>query len=93
MIYQNYYSPAFPNFVYQKHGKTWVKRKKGSKDKWVVAPFNEQSALQDLHRVRFLSQYNLAIRLAILGIVVYGGYKAFQYAKNQSSSTKSNSPT
>lgn len=93
MIYQNYYSPEFPNFVFQKHGKSWVKRKKGSKDEWVLAPFNEQSALERLHGGNFLGKYSLVIRLAVLGVVIYGGYKGFQYIRGISSSTKSNSPT
>lgn len=93
MIYQDYYSPQFPNFVYQKQGKSWFRRKKGSSEKWVIAPFNEQSALQDLHEVKFLGKYSLLLRITLLGLVLYGGYKGFQYVKNQSASTNSNSPT
>jgi hypothetical protein len=42
MIYQNYYLSDFPNSVYQKRANSWFKRKKGSKDNWVTAPFDEQ---------------------------------------------------
>jgi len=84
MIYQNYYLTDFPNLVYQKHGKTWFKRTKGTKEKWVSAPFDEQMALQHLYGDRFLGKYGIVVRLAMLGLVLYGGYKGFQYVKNQS---------
>ena len=93
MIYQNYFAPEYPDSVYQKHGKTWVVRKKGSSDKWVSAPFDEQMLLELKYGDRFLGKYSIFIRLALLGLVIYGGYKGFQYVKNQSASMKSNSPT
>ena len=93
MIYQNYYLSDFPDTVYQKRGDSWFNRKKGSKDKWLTAPFDEQMALQHLYGDKFLGKYSLVVRLAVLGVVLYGGYKGFQYIKNQPTSTKSNSPT
>lgn len=94
MIYQNYYLVEAPSFVFQKHGKSWFKRKKRSSDPWVIAPFNEQSALHDKYSDRFLYKYNVLFKTALLGVLIYGGYKGFLLLKkNQSASTKSNSPT
>ena len=47
MIYQNYYLAEAPTFVFQKRGKSWFKRKKVGGGDWILAPFNEQSTLQD----------------------------------------------
>jgi len=93
MIYQNYYTSEYPNHVYQKHGKTWVKRIKKSKDKWVTAPFDEQMLLQQKYGDRLLGKYSLLVRLTILGLVLYGGYKGYKYVKSQSASINPNSPT
>lgn len=93
MIFQNYFLSDYPTFVYQKRGDSWFKRKKGSKDTWASAPFDEQMALQHLYGDRFLGKYSLLVRFALLGLILYGGYKGFQYIKNQPTSTKSNSPT
>jgi hypothetical protein len=93
MIYQNYYLVEVPSFVFQKHDKSWFKRKKGSRDAWVLAPFNEQSALQDKFGHVFLYKYNVVFKLALLGGLIYAGYKGRMLFKGQSASTKSNSPT
>jgi len=94
MIYQNYYLTSDAQSVFQKRGSSWVKRKKGSSDKWLVAPFNEQSALQDAHGDRFLFKYNLFYKTTLLAAVLYAGFKGWQlYKNNQSTSIKSNSPT
>ena len=92
MIYQNYFTADYPNFVYQKHGKTWVRRKKNSDDAWATAPFDEQMLLQHKYGDRFLGKYSIVVRLALLGLVVYGGYKGYKYIKGQSASMKSSSP-
>jgi len=81
MIYQNYYLAESPTFVFQKRGKTWYKRKKGSSDKWLVAPFNEQSALQHNFGERFLFKYNTFFKVALLAGIVYSGYKGYTYWK------------
>jgi hypothetical protein len=93
MIYQNYYLVEAPSFVFQKRDKSWFKRKKGSRDAWVLAPFNEQSALQDKFGHVFLYKYNVVFKLALLGGLIYAGYKGRMLFKGQSASTKSNSPT
>lgn len=94
MIYQNYYLTEAPTFVFQKHGKSWFKRKKVGGGDWMLAPFNEQSILEDKFSHNFLYKYSVLFKVALLGGLIYAGYKGRKlWKKGQSASTKSNSPT
>jgi hypothetical protein len=93
MIYQNYYLAEAPTFVFQKRGKSWFKRKKVGGGDWILAPFNEQSTLQDKFSHTFLFKYSVLFKVALLGGLIYAGYKGRMLFKGQSASTKSNSPT
>jgi len=72
-IYKTLYNSENANAEYQKRGKTWYKRKKGSKEKWYKVEERYFDSLNKQHS-GFLFNYNMASKIAavaVLGFVVY----------------------
>ena len=72
-IYKTLYNKDNKNAEYQKRGKTWYKRKKGSKEKWYKV---EEKYFDSLNSQQsgFLYNYNTASKIVagtLLAFIVY----------------------
>jgi hypothetical protein len=72
-IYKTLYNKENKNAEYQKRGKTWYKRKKGSKEKWYKV---EEKYFDSLNSQQsgFLYNYNTASKIVagtLLAFIVY----------------------
>jgi hypothetical protein len=80
-IYVTYDSnPKNPNAEYQKRGKIWYKRNKGSKDAWVKVESTYNKYLDETFGVRLFNNvkplYRFGIPVAV-GLGAYLVYKRF----------------
>jgi|694.fasta_scaffold00976_44 hypothetical protein len=76
MLYQTLYYPDNPTFEYQKRGKIWLKRKKGSQEKWYPVPPNSNSVLDGYFssKKRFGYQYSALAKTGAIVLVLVGSY-------------------
>jgi hypothetical protein len=76
-IYKTLYNKENKNAEYQKRGKTWYKRKKGSKEKWYKVEEKYFDSLNKQHS-GFLFNYNIASKIAVVAVLGFVVYKVAQ---------------
>jgi hypothetical protein len=73
-IYQTLYISDNPAAEYQKRGKTWFKRKKGSDEPWKKVESKYYANLNSKYKGSFLYNYTMTTKVVaatLIGIVIY----------------------
>jgi hypothetical protein len=79
MLFRTLYYPKNKESEYQKRGKSWYKRKKGSKDEWYqVHPDSVQLLNDHFKDAPFLYQYSTPAKVGGAVILVAGIYFAYK---------------
>jgi hypothetical protein len=79
-IYQTLYNSDNKNAEYQKRGKTWYKRKKGSDEKWYKVDSQYFANLNSKYKdAPFLYNYTTTAKVGAAALLVLGVY--FTYKK------------
>lgn len=78
IIYKTLYYPFSPNLEYQQRKGVFYRRKKGSKNDWVVCDKSSQRILTE-HFINNPPYYNInnSFKLAVILTTVYVGYKIY----------------
>lgn len=79
MLYTTLYFPGNKNAEYQKRGKSWFKRKKGSSENWYQVNPDSRKYLNDHFKdAPFLYQYSTPAKVGGAVILVAGIYFAYK---------------
>ena len=76
-IYKTLYNKNNKEAEYQKRGKIWYKRKKGSKEKWYKVDEKYFDSLNQQYS-GFLYNYNMASKITVGAFLAYIIYKSVQ---------------
>jgi len=78
-IYQTLYNSDNKNAEYQKRGKTWYKRKKGSDEKWYKVDSQYFSNLNAKYKdAPFLYNYTTTAKVGAAALLVLAGYITYK---------------
>ena len=79
MLYTTLYFPGNKNAEYQKRGKSWFKRKKGSSENWYQVNLDSWKYLDDHFKdAPFLFQYSKAAKIGGSLVLIAGIFYAFK---------------